>query len=167
MMKKNILFFLAISAALILETSLRPLLNLWLPPFFLWMISLVFWKTDIYNSLFLAAFFGLLADTLSFFPFGTFLLLLFPLVFLASLLKSVFTNPDSRLTRSVVLGMMILISSALIYPLGVFLSYTKDIDLVWNWRAEIILVSQGAVWALILPFVSFKTAFSIRKKIFF
>lgn len=120
---------------------------------FSWLIlgaTILFWHVGFKTRIGLGFLLGFWADSLSIFPFGAYTFILILIAILSELLRSVFSNASSLFTKGVAIGIMVFITTVLIYPTARLISLAQGFSFPLSRGAEMDIIIDSLVWGLVI-----------------
>lgn len=115
------LFFLTF----IFSLSLQWFLGRWFAPWGFPMplailtVLVIFWRVSLHFRLWFALAAGIILDSASLLPFGTYSAVLLGAAFAVEILQNIFSNVESRLVEGLSLGILLFAILGVLYPLGI------------------------------------------------
>lgn len=149
-----ILLFFTILAAFVLELVVGGRLAFLgiNPPLLILALNFWFWELNLSKRIFLGAAMGILFDSISIFPFGTYAVMFILLAFLTELSQIVFSNIQSLLTKTVGAALAVFLILNLVLPVAHFLGYLGGVQVFLDApliKKDIFLSS--IFWSVIAP----------------
>lgn len=151
---KFFLFVVSLVAAVILEWSIANSFKfIIVPPLMALIAFFWFWNIKFQHRIYLALALGFFMDSISLFPFGTYMGTFIIIVLLSEFLQLFLSNTYSFLVEWIGVGVLIF-SLFFVIPLVSYLFGTIESQVtVFTYQEMLTIFSYGFFWAFILPFL--------------
>ena len=113
----------------------------------LFFLIFLYWHIGISVRIWLGIFLGLIMDSLSLFPFGTYTFIFILAALLVELLRHIFSNTDSLFTKGIAVGSVFFLVNSMIYPVSYVIGKLEKNRIPWDsgFVADIIIWSLAPV----------------------
>lgn len=124
----RIIFFftLTIGLALVLDIFFASFGGTVIPPFAVGVVCYWFWRLTLARRLILASGMGLLLDVIGFLPMGAHTLILICMAYMCELMKSFFSNNESRAVIVINIIILMIIFRLLVMPASLLVAFLQS-----------------------------------------
>ena len=149
---QKVLYIISVSLALVLEWVLArmPYPVGFSPPVVVAVLIFWWWQKPLFTRLLAGAVVGFLLDSLSLFPFGTYLIVITVAAFLSGMMGSLFSRPYEFLPRSIGMASLLFFVIFFISPLARLIGWLKGGTFYFT-AMEMVSITYGALfWSIVL-----------------
>jgi len=125
-MKKILLLTVTICFGLVLDVFFSPFGGTIVPPLAVVVACFWFWRLTLIKRILLAFVFGLLLDVIGFLPMGAHTLILICMAYACELMKSFFSNNESRVVITINVVILMIIFRLLITPVTLLITFSQS-----------------------------------------
>lgn len=125
-MKTILLLIVTIYFALVLDVFFASLGGTIVPSLAVAVICFWFWRLTLVERLFLAFVFGLLLDVIGFLPMGAHALILVCMAYVCELMKSFFSNNESRVVIVINVVILMIVFRLLVTPVSLLITFSQS-----------------------------------------
>ena len=111
----------------------------------LFLLVFFYWHLGLSVRIWLGILIGFVVDSLSLFPFGTYILVFILAAPLVETLRHIFSNTDSLFTKGIAVGFVFFLTNSIIYPISYVLGRWHKNFIVWDLRLAVDII----IWSLV------------------